>query len=618
MFDVVRNNPRIVQVFLGVLTIALGSWGIDVFRSGDSKEAVAQVGDTDITSQQFDVAFRNWQNSVLQQSGGAVDPSLLESPDARARVLDRLIDEEALKIAVRKASIAVSDGAVQSRIMSDPQFQENGSFSKALYTQLLTSAGTSPQQYEDEQRKSLAMGALLTPVMESAVTATSTAQRWIALDGEERTISEFDVDGKAYTDQVKLAADAAKKYYDANKTAFQVPEQVKLEYVVLSADEVAKNTQITEQQARDWYAANSHEERSARHILVQVSPTAKPEEREAAKKKAEALLAQVKKDPSKFAEIAKASSDDKVSAEKGGDLDYFTQKDMDEGFAKAAFELKLNEISGVVQSSFGYHIIMLTGIRGAKPFEQVKDDVYASARKEAASKQFSEMANQFSNIVWEQRDSLKPAADKFGLKLVQTDWIARDALPAGAMQNHALQQSLFAQESLTGHRNVEAVDAGNNTMVSARVIDYKASSIKPFEQVAALAEAAAKAEEAAKLAKAKGAELLGKLQAGAAAGDQKWAAARAVKRSGTELDGDARKAVFSAKTDKLPAYVGVARDQGYAIYRIDAVAAAKDVNDAARIKDIRARYANMLADEDQRALVAGMRSRLGVKMIEKK
>ena len=618
MFDVVRNNPKIVQVFLGVMTIALGSWGIEYFRSNDSATAVAHVGDSDISSQQFDVAFRNWQNSVLQQSGGSVDPSMLESPDMSARVLDRLIDEEALKVAVRQANIVVPDAAVQGRILSDPQFQENGVFSKALYEQLLNSAGSSPQAYEDEQRKSLAMGALLSPVMESTITATPTAQRWIALDGEERTISELDLNAKDYTAQVKLAADAAKNYYEANKSVFQVPEQVKLEYVVLSADDVAKNAQVTEQQARDWYAANSHEERSARHILVQVGASAKPEEREAARKKAEALLAQVKKDPSKFAEIAKANSDDKVSAEKGGDLDYFNQKDMDPDFAKAAFALKLNEISGVVQSSFGYHIIMLTGIRGAKPFEQVKDDAYAGARKDAATKLFSEQANQFSNIVWEQRDSLKPAADKFGLKLVQTDWIARDALPAGPLQNHALQQSLFAQESLTGHRNVEAVDAGNNTMVSARVIDYKASSIKPFEQVTAQAEIAAKTEEATKLAKSKGEELLGKLKTASAAGDLKWNAARAVKRSGADLDGDARKLVFSAKTDKLPVYVGVPRDQGFAIYRIDSVAAAKDVNDAARIKDIRNRYANMLADEDQRALVAGMRNRLGVKIVEKK
>lgn len=613
MFDFVRNNPKVTQIFLGVMTLAMASWGIDYFRGGSSKEVAAQVGDSPIYQQQFKTAFQQWMDQMQQSSGGAVDTSLLDSPDSRARILNQLIDQEALRVAATKAHLSIPDSAVRNRILSNPSFQENGVFSKQLYNQLLNSAGVSAQSYEAQTRESLALSALLTPIADSAAAARISAQRWIALSGEERSISELDVDGKTYLDQVKLPADAAKKYYEANLAKYHVAEQAKIEYVVLDLDDVAKSIKITDAQARDWYQANM-EERSARHILVQVSKNATAEQKAAAHKKAEELLAEVRKDPSKFAEIAKASSDDKVSAAQGGQLDFFTQKDMDPDFAKAAFALKQGEISDVVQSSFGYHIIMLTGIRSAKTFEQVKDEAYAGARKEVAEKEFLQLANDFSNLVWEQRDSLKPAADKFGLKLVQTDWISRDALPA-ALRNAKVQQALFAEDARTDHRNIEAVDEGDNTMVSARILDYKPATTKPFEQVSAQAEAGARAEAANKLARTQGEELLAKLQDGKVPPDLKWKASRSVQRSGTDLDGGARKKIFSAKTDKLPSYVGVTADSGYAIYRIDGVTPAKDINDDKRIKDIQERYASMLSSEDQRAFVEGLRNRFGVKIM---
>jgi peptidyl-prolyl cis-trans isomerase D len=520
----------------------------------------------------------------------------------------------------------VPDSMVQEYIKSRPEFQENGQFSLSLYDSVISTQGKTREGFQQQVREGLAQNQLLAPIVQSAVTPQATAARWIALDNEERTISEFVFDAKSFLAEVKLPADAAKKYYESNPSLFKTPEQVKLEYTVMSVADIAKQIQVSDEDARNWYNENiktfeQAEERRASHILVQVDAKAKPEVKAAARKKAEELLAKVKASPAKFASIAKESSDDKASAEKGGDLGFFAHGAMVKAFEDAAFALKDKEISGLVESEFGYHIIMLTDVRGGKTksFDEVKAEALDNARKQAAAKRFADLADQFGNLVYEQPDSLRPAAEKFSLKLIQTDWLPRNALPAGVLQNPKLQAALFSAESLSTRRNTEAVDVGDGQLAAARVLEFKPASVKPFEQVSAEVETVVKNEDAAKIAKARGEEALNKLKAGdALATVPAWSASRAVKRSNQDLTPAARVAVFSAKTDKLPAFQGVTRDQGYVIYRIETVNTPKLADDATKLKSISERYAMALGEEDLRAYISGVRARLGVKITPSK
>jgi peptidyl-prolyl cis-trans isomerase D len=626
MFDAVRSNPRIVQIFLLVITLPFAFFGIEsYFRDRAGSDVVARVGSVDISSQQLDYAIREQEGVLRERMGASFDRAVIESPEFRASVLDRLVNETAVKATIRQSRLVVPAGLVQEYIRSRPEFQENGQFSLRLYDSMVASQGKTRDGFEQQVREGIAQNQLLAPVVQSAMTPLVTAERWVALDNEERAISELVFDAKSLVAGVKLAPGAAKAYYDANQAQFQSAEQVKVEYVQLSTADIAKKIQVSEDDAHNWYNENiksleQPEERRASHILVQVDAAAKPEVKAAARKKAETLLATVKASPAKFAAIAKESSDDKGSAEKGGDLGFFSRNAMVKPFEDAAFALKAKEISGLVESEFGYHIIMLTDLRGGKTksFDEVKVEATEGARKQAAAKRFAELADQFGNLVYEQPDSLKPAADKFALKLVQTEWLSRTALPAGGLQNAKLQAALFSSDSLTNHRNTEAVDLGDGSVISARMLEYKPASVKPLEQVVAEVEAFAKADEAAKLAKAKGEEALGKLKAGETLAAVSWKAARSVKRSSSDLDVASRKAVFGAKIEKLPAYEGVVRNQDYVIYQISSVSIPKATGDVARIKDIRQRYAMALGEEDLRAFINGVRARLGVKIIEVK
>lgn len=620
MFEAVRNNPKFVQLFLAVITLPFAFFGIEAYfnNSGAGGDTVAKVGKVEISSFQLEEAVREQENLLRQQMGGMFDKAFVESPEFKSAVLDRLINETALKTSVRDSKLTISNEAIQAYIKNQPEFQENGRFSFPLYEASARNQGLTPQGFEQRVREGLTQQQLLLPIAYSALAATPSAQRLLALEGEERSVAEWVFDAARYREQVKLSDEAVRKYYDGNQARFQTPEQAKLEYILLSQDEIERQLTLTEADARKWYEENlksfaGTEERRASHILIQVAQDAKADARAAARKKAEEVLAKVKAEPAKFAELAKTASDDPGSAENGGDLGFFGRGAMVKPFEDAVFALKQREISSLVESEFGYHIIMLTDSRGgkAKSFEEVKAEALASARKQAAAQRFAELADQFGNMVYEQPDALKPVAEKFALKLVQTDWVTREALPE-ALRNQKIQSALFSADSLQNRRNTEAVDLGNGSVVSARILEYKPVASRSFEEVKPMAQEMARAEEAARLAVADGEAALKKLQAGETLSGS-WKPARTVKRSTADLASAARTAVFSAAAEKLPAFVGQAGNAAYSIYRIEKVTLPDTANEAA-VKEMRRQHALALGQEDLRAYIEAVRARQGVSL----
>lgn len=621
MFDFIRNNRRFAQLVLALLMIPLGIFGIDFLQmGGGGGDAVAKVGKQEVSVVDFDQAIRQQTDAMRQQMGESFNNSMVESPVFRSGVLDRLINEKLLDAAAAEGKLVVPDAYVQEQIKAMPEFQENGHFSMRLYEALLRGQGYSPQAFEYKKRKDVEKQALLFPVMGTIKVPAAVASRWLAIDGEERTVSAWILDAKSREASVKLAPDAAKQFYAANPKRFEEAERVKLEYIVLSADELGAQVNVSEADALKWYEENKKarfvqaDERRASHILVQLAKDAKPDARDAAKKKAEGLLAKLKADPSKFAELAKANSDDKFSAEKGGDVGFFARGAMVKAFEDTAFSLKPKEVSGVVETEFGFHIIQLNEVRGGgvKSFADAKNEAIAELRHQAGVKRFAEIGEQFGNLVYEQPDALKPIADKLGLKLQTTDWLSASSLPEGVLSNPKVRAAIFAAESIKGKRNSEALDLGRDTSVSVRVADHKPARVKSFDEVRAEVEVLAKAKEAAKLAKQEGEAALAKLNSSGSAAGEKWEAAKAFKRA-ENLSAEVRKAIFGASVKKLPAYVGVGSEAGYAIFRVEKVKEDKVASNDPRIKQVSERYASNLAQEDLRAYLLALRNRAKVK-----
>jgi len=277
-------------------------------------------------------------------------------------------------------------------------------------------------------------------------------------------------------------------------------------------------------------------------------------------------------------------------------------------------------LSGVVETDYGYHIIRLEEVRGGgtKSFEQAKAEIAQELKRTAAAKRYAEIADSFGNTVYEQPDSLKPAADKYKLALHQSDWIIKGSKGAAPFDNEKVMTAVFAADALKNRRNTEAIDLGNNTLVSLRVVEHKPAAVRPFEEVRAAIEQKLTIEEAIKLAAKDGEAQIAKLSKGEAV-DAKWGPSGAVSRGKPgPLPLEALKAVFRAPVDKLPAYVGVAvPNQGFAVFRISQVTKPQLAANDPRRAALAGQYGRLLAEEDLRAYVQALKDRYSVKFSAK-
>ena len=497
MFDFVRKHTRVMQG--GLLLLILPAFGV-VGLEGHSKfmdddGTVAKVDGQKVTQAEWDQAHRRMVERVRSQQPDA-DPSTFDKPEFKKQVLDTLVREYVMSVAAKDQNLRAPDARLVRLFASDQQYSFLRNPDGSLNKELLQAQGMTPGQFAERLRLDLSVGQVLGGVAGTAIPSSSSNRLAVEALFQVRDVQWLKLEPRQYLAQLSPTVDQLKTYYSSpvNAKDFLVPEKADVAYVQLDLDSLKKRVTVSEDELLQSYKENlarytTPEERRASHILIKAEKSMTPAQRQAAKAKAETLLAQVQKTPGVFAEIAKKNSDDSGSALNGGDLDFFGRGAMVKPFEDAAFSLKQGEISGLVESDFGYHIIMLTGSRGgvAQPFETVRSQIEDDARKQLALRQYAEVAEKFTNGVYEQSDSLKPIADELKLT-VQT---ATDVLRTpgvkdqGLLSNQRLLLALFDESNRSKGRNTEAVEVGPNKLVSARIIKYTPASKPPFEQVQA-------------------------------------------------------------------------------------------------------------------------------------
>jgi peptidyl-prolyl cis-trans isomerase D len=448
----------------------------------------------------------------------------------------------------------------------------------------------------------------------------------LRIQSEERQVAELRITPEQFAGEVKLGADAARKFYDENQTLFQTPELLRAEYVVLSLEGLLSQVAVSDAEVKQWYDSHKDrfqqaEERRASHILITASATASDADKAKAKAKAEELLKEVQKSPAKFAELAKQNSQDPGSAANGGDLGFFGRGMMVKPFEESVYSLKDGQISGLVQSDFGFHIIKLTGVKAAKvkTLDEVRAEIEGELKRQGAQRRYAEAAESFSNMVYEQSDSLAPAAEKFKLKIQQSQMLPKSipaqALPSlGPLGNEKLLAALFSEDAVKNKRNTDAVEVAQNTLVAARVLDYKPAAVRPFETVKADIETMLKAKEATAMAKSRGEARLAELKAGQ--DKVNWALVKYVSRlQGKQVSPAAMQAIFRADGQKLPSYAGVElpNNGGYALYKIMGVKPLEKVDEDKR-RVLQSEYTALVSQEDFAAYLAGLRQRYKVEI----
>jgi peptidyl-prolyl cis-trans isomerase D len=624
MFDFVYRHKRALQLILALLIIPpFAFFGVDSYlRDGSTTAPVGTVNGHSIGQQEFNIALRERQEMLQQMSGGKVDAALLDNPEMRFSVAESLANQQVLLQHASRNRMVATDEQLRILLGQAPTFQEDGKFSQALYDQFLASRGKSAPAFENDLRRDLVLRQVNDPYSESNFLPRTVVQQLARLMETQREASIYTLQPSDFESKATVDGEASKKYYDSHPDEFRIPEQVRVEYVTHSVDALLPATEVDPEDVKKAFDDQAkrvqvQEARQASHILIAVDAKASADDKKKAQARAEELLKQVKAKPASFADVAKANSQDPGSAAKGGDLGSFKRPDMVKPFSDAAFSMKVGEISGVVQSDFGYHIIKLNGISETKPpsFDAQRPQIETELKRQRAGKKFSEMAEQFNNMVFEQSDSLKSAADFTKSTILQSNFFARTGAASDPrLNNPKLLQAIFSDDVLKNKRNTEAVEVAPGVMIAARVLEHKPSVLRPFDQAQVEIVSKLIRSRAVQLAAQEGRAKLENLRKGQAE-EIKWGTSQLVSFSSQakDLSDDVRKQILRTDVSKLPAYTGVETPAGYTLIRIARTVEAEKI-DAEKEKNISAAMLQAQGQEQNAAFLASLRQKADIKI----
>ncbi len=627
MFEFVRTHNRLLFFVLVLLIfpsfVFFGVQGYSQFNEGGTV-SVARVDGHKITRAEWDAEHRR-QVEQARARMPDLDPKLLDSPELRRTTLEQLVRERVLFAAAMRGHLTVSDERLMRELQSIPQLaalkRPDGSFDVAAYKVMVESQGRSAESFEASLRQEISLRQVTAGVADTGLSVTMAGRT--ALDAllqlRDVQVLRFDAKdqraGLAPTDE-ELAA-----YHKEHAAEFRTVEQARIEYVVLDAKALEQGVAAPEPELRKFYEENvsrytTAEERRASHILVAAPKDAPADQRAKAKAKAEQLLEQARKNPAGFADLARKNSDDTLSAPQGGDLEFngrgaFAAKAQED----AIFAMKVGEIGNVVESEFGFHVIRLDAVRGGqkKPFEEARPEIEAEVRKQLAAREFAGAAEQFSNLVNAQSDSLAPAADKLKLK-VQTATVQRTPAPGatGALASAKLLEAVFTSESLKSKLNTETVEVGSNQLAAARVVEHQPSRLQSLTEVQARVRERVLARQAADKARKAGQARLAELQKT----DSTAGLPPSVSMSRGNPQGqppEVLNAVLRVDSAKLPQWVGVdLGDAGFALARVSAVKA--PASDAPEVTQLLPRVAEAWAAAEAQAYYKALERRFKVSM----
>ncbi|HYC35104.1 MAG TPA: SurA N-terminal domain-containing protein [Usitatibacter sp.] len=617
----VAQNKVFKILFALFLIVPFGLFGVEQYlQRPASGDAVARVGKQEIGSVEFDQAVRKQADTYRQQFGRNFDPSIMDNPEIRRGVLDQLVNERLIDIGSQRAGVKVPDRVLADRIAGEQFFQVDGKFSRERYEQLAKAQGLTPVGLDERLRTDFRQQQFRNSIAATAFVPKSTLDSFIRLSEQTRSVSVINLTPDAYMDKVKVTPEQVKAYYDANHKEFTTPEQVRVEYLELSMDALAAKAEAPAEEVKRVYEDGirnnrwgSPEERRASHILLAVKPDAPEADRKAAEAKAQAIAEQLRKKPDSFSEVAKKESQDPGSAAQGGDLGFFPRGAMTKAFEDAAFAAKKGEILGPVLTEFGFHVIRVTDVKPAKmkTLAEATPEIEAEIKKAAAQRKYAEAAEAFSNLVYEQSSSLKPAADALKLTVQTSPWISKGMPSVPVLANPKIQAEIFSDNTIKAKRNTSAVEVQPNVLVSARVIEHKPAQLQPFEAVSAGIERKLKREEALKLAKADGEAKLKEALAGKE-GELKWPAPLDVNRQKPGgLFPQVLDRAFRADPKKLPAIMGVETPMGYSLVKVTKVTMPEKIEDAKR-QALGGQLQQAVAMQELEATLSSLRNDVGV------
>ncbi|CAN1509318.1 SurA Parvulin-like peptidyl-prolyl isomerase [Burkholderiaceae bacterium] len=623
MFESIRQHKKYLMGFLMILIIpSFVLFGVEGYsNANEGGETVATVKGQDIKQAEWDAAHQA-QIERLQQAMPTIDIKLLDTPEARYAALETLVQQRVMALAAQELRIVTSDQRLQRDLQSNEVIASlrlpDGKLDIEAYRALLARQGMTPDMFENQVRQDLSVQQITQGVLTSGFTTPAAAAAGLKAFFERRQVRVAPFTAAQFAAQAVPTDADLQSHYQNNAAAFQTLERADVEYVVLDAQAMAQDIRLNEADVRAYFEQNTAqwagaEERRASHILFTLDPKADSAVQAAVKQKAEAVLAEVRQQPERFAALAKQHSQDLGSAAEGGDLNFFGRNAMVKAFEDVAFSLNKGQISDLVQTDFGWHIIRVTDIKEPpKPsFEALRAQIEDDLKKQQAQRLFAEAAETFTNMVYEQADSLQPVAERFKLTVqTQAGLTRRVQGDAGVWSNDRLLSAVFSPDSIAKKTNTEAVELGSGRLAAARIVRYAPAATQPFEQVKDAVRARWVSQRAVELAQAQGEQSLAAWKGGAA--PTGLGESRTISRvAALGLSLEAINAVMSASAQALPAWVGVKLpNQGYLAIQVEQVLPAEGLGQAQDQQ-----YAQAWTAAESKAYVESLKSRFKAQIL---
>jgi peptidyl-prolyl cis-trans isomerase D len=593
MLGTIREKIQgIFAVFVvGMLIIPFALWGINSYFTREKNPPVATVNGADIEKATFESMYRQ----QVDRLRGRIDPKLLSSGFLRNQVLSGLINQMVFDQYVNDAGYTVSNTQLDDLIRNQPEFKVNGKYSEQRFTSALRAAGLQIADYKRQMRYAKIQDQIISGYKLSAIVPKSDVDQLVALQQQQRRVAYLVLPPAAMRNEVKVSKEEIKSYYEANKARFHTDDLVRIEYAVLSLNDLIAKQNVSDKEAHDEYERNIDQyttpaKRRVSHILVELHDDATEAEEKAAREK----VAQIEKDLKggmSFADAAKKFSQDPLTKNKGGDLGYVKPGELPSRDLDIAINnLKPEQVSKPVRSKFGFHILKLTAYTPAKvkPFSAVKKDIIQRLKIRRAETAYDDLHERFESLVYEHPDSLKPAADDIGVKIHTSEWLTR-AGGSGLLANPDIIRAAFSQPVRQLKQNSDLIEAKRNTLVALRIKNDKPAAPRPLAQVSDRIKTILLQQKLLQKASEVGGALLTKAQSGQSLASlaqhqrgAKLEKAVWIKRADIEagkklkIDKQVAEAAFGAARpkDNKPVYGGVdLGNKGYAVFELDAIKA---------------------------------------------
>ena len=416
MLGAIRKKSKgwVAYLIVGLITVPFALFGIQSYLGGSSNSVIAIVDGEDITINTYYQEFNTQQRNLQQQLGSSYSAEIDYA--LRQTVIETLINEKLLENFTNSMKLVTLDEEVFSFILSNPVFQLDGVFSEDRYLQILRLNNFTPLTYELEQLKSMSLDQIKRNLNHSAFLSTVQIEQLNDLSSQQREVSFVVLNTEKYKDQIVVNQEQISEYFDNNKSNFIEGRKVQVDFVELSLDNIEQQTDPDNEILQNLYIENEElytnpEQRRAQHILLEEETNAS------------AILKEIKQGAD-FSELARIHSKDITTSDEGGDLGFFERELMVPEFDKAVFDMNVGDISEVVKTDYGYHIIKLNEIQPStlQSFEEVEGRLLAFHKKNVNQKALYELQEELSNLAYE--ESIDVVSNQLDLELQTSDFFS--------------------------------------------------------------------------------------------------------------------------------------------------------------------------------------------------